>query len=413
METRNLDFENVIILSANEGIYPPIKRSQSFFPEFIRAAYHLPILRYQDSLYSYFFYRLLQRASHVMLVYNSITDSGVGGKSRYILQLEKETSLITGHHVFTDTLSLPQEDKDEEMTGLPEPMKALSVSAINTYIACPRQFFYRYIARLEAPEDENILEINEADFGSVVHRSLELLYNDLSQRTDNHITEQDLVAAKKEVEQYLDRAVEETELRYFYNKGFFTIIRRSMQEYVLNALEYDRGYAPFSIVSLERSAGKYRINFDLGDNKSVQLYGIIDRIDRKDNVIRVIDYKTGQKYTSVSNMDKLFAHDHNKEVFQLLFYKLLVKDLFDDASVVPVLYSLPLLRDKSYSGFIRINRLDIMPETVEVLDNQIMPEFEENLRALVKKILFEDKTFSPTPSDEACKYCPYAELCGL
>ncbi len=410
METRNLDFDNVIILSANEGIYPPIKRSQSFFSEFIRAAYGLPILRYQDSLYSYFFYRLIQRAKNVMLVYNAIPDKGAEGKSRYILQLEKETNLIKKHHVFTEILSIPVERDTGTIENLPEPPKAISVSAINTYITCPRKYFYKYIAGLQVPETTSDLEISDSDFGTVVHRTLELVYQELMKQTDNNITAGALNQAKDWVEDFLSQAWTEAGLDSFYDKGFFKVVRSSMYRYVCNVLNHDRAYAPFSIVSLEEREYKYEL--DLGNGKKVLLYGIIDRVDQKGDVIRLVDYKTGKKETNAGQMDKLFSDNHNKEVFQLLFYKLLVKNHFTQYRVVPVLYSLPSLRNSRHTGFIRVDNMELLPELANEMDERIIPEFEQRLQNLLRQILYEDKTFPKTDNTEACAYCDFSGFCG-
>ena len=412
METRNLDFDNVIILSANEGIYPPIKRGQSFFPEFVRAAYQLPILRYQDSLFSYFFYRLLQRAKKVMIVYNSVLDKGVEGKSRYILQLEKETGLIKENHVFTDVLTLPKEIVEGEVENLPETVRSISVSAINTYLTCPRKYYYHYVIGLQAPEQDNDLEMTDAEFGTVVHYTLETLYAELQERTGNNITEHDLKKAKQEVDDFLIRAWQEFNLEHFYNKGFFKILYGAMKEYVNNVLDFDLKYAPLSVISLEKRKGKYETNFDIGEGRQIKLYGIIDRIDRSGEFVRLIDYKTGKKELIVSNFDKLFSQEHNKEVFQLLFYKLLVKDNFKGQKVIPVLYSLPLLRSRGYTGFIKLAGIVYSPDLTHVLDDMVIPEYEERLRVLLRKILFEDRTFPKTGKSDTCNYCPYLELCN-
>ncbi len=412
METRNLDFENVIMLSVNEGIYPPIKRGQSFFPEFIRAAYHLPILRYQDSLYSYFFYRLIQRSKNVMLVYSSVIDQKAQGKSRYILQLEKETDLIKAKHVFTEVLTLKTEQPDKPLDSIPERRKKISPSAINTYIACPRLYFYRYIAGLKEPEDTNLLEMQSTQFGTIVHRTLELIYSDLSNKTGNNITDQALKEASQHINDFLVKAWEESDIQFAYDKGFFKVMGKAMEAYVARVLDFDRQHAPFSIVSLERSQGQYNTFIDIGDNTTVEIYGIIDRIDRKDDLIRLIDYKTGKDEPKVSNMDKLFEDDSNKAVFQLLLYRLMVQDQFSDMRIIPALYKLSKLGNKGYSTYITINKVEYNPEKSSLLDNEIMPEFQQRLVQLLRKIFLEDKTFPKTQNLKTCSYCPFKTLCG-
>ena len=411
METRNLDFDNIVILGANEGIYPPIERSQSFFTESIRAAYNLPILKYQDSLYSFFFYSLIQRAKKVLIVYNSVSDEKVAGKTRYVLQLEKETDLIKKVHIFTENLSLPLTRKANEELHLEIGINKFSASALITYLTCPRRFFYQYVVKLLPPEQEDILEISVSQFGSLVHRAVELFYYDLFKKYQI-ISPDNLKQARKNVDTYLNMAWDETNVNLFKNKGYFSVVYDVMKTYLLNVIDYDINYAPFEIVSLEKSKGYYTNTITV-NNKLVQLYGIIDRIDKKENLVRLIDYKTGKKEIKNIKLENLFNNIKQPEVFQLLFYKMLVDKKFQDSKVVPILYSLSVMSKNlhNYSGYLKIDKVDVSFENIDYLDNVIMPTYSKFLKDLINKILFEDKSFTPVYPNPACEYCPYIGFC--
>ncbi len=428
METRNLDFENVIILGMNEGVFPKMSRSHSFFSEFIRRAYGLPVMSYRDALYSYIFYRLIQRASNVYLIYNSVPSQGVEGPSRYLLQLEKETNLISQHIVFTDEITIPAV---EETFPLPEHdyrPDYISVSAINDYIECPRRFFYKHIVKLPEPQQMDLLEFDHALLGSMVHNVLEKIYSTIARRNNHIIDAENLKAELGKIDQYIKAFIEQNEdvagMDFF--SGVNKIKLQVVKDYVRKVIEFDiNAYVPFEIISLEkdklsdRNSG-YSVKFPVTEDFSLSLYGILDRVDKKliDNVevIRICDYKTGRKETRFGSVEELFGEKPNSPVFQLLFYKYMVKDLkeFSDKIVVPYLYSIPRLLERGYTGYLTTGRNNIYDHgNIAELDEVIMPDFEVRLKDLLRKIIFEDKEFAKTDDATRCTYCPYKELCGI
>ncbi|RYF80642.1 MAG: PD-(D/E)XK nuclease family protein, partial [Chitinophagaceae bacterium] len=209
LESRNLDFEEVYILGANEGNLPQTAIAPSFIPDSIRRAYGLPVIENLDAISAYMFYRLMQRSEKINIVYNTLVDeSNSGEPSRFLKQLEYESGCAFNYIEHHQPVTAPLRNtvaiaKDEQvMTLLNKYLtgeKKLSASALTSYINCPLQFFYRYIAGIQEPEEisEN-LEAN--NIGSMLHYVLESFYKKLIQ-TDAQITKERIAAARKEIPQ--------------------------------------------------------------------------------------------------------------------------------------------------------------------------------------------------------------------
>ncbi len=428
METRNLDFENVIIVGMNEGVFPKITRGHSFFSEFIRRAYGLPVISYRDALYSYIFYRLIQRASNVYLIYNSVPSQGVEGPSRYLLQLEKDTNLISQHIVFTDEITIPGVGEVFQLPVLEYRPEYISVSAINDYIECPRRFFYKHIIKLPEPQDLDLQEFDHALLGTMVHSVLEKIYSTIARRNNHIIDAENLNAELQKIDQYIDEFIDQnkdTAGMDFYS-GVNKLKLQVVKDYVRKVIKFDLDtYVPFEIISLEKDKlsdrrSGYSVEFSVTEDFSLSLYGIFDRVDKKDfngvEVIRICDYKTGKKETKFRTVEELFGEQPNSSVFQLLFYKYMVKGIkdFSNKVVVPFLYSIPRLLDSGYTGYLTTGRKNIYHhENIIELDEIIMPDFETRLKDLLRKIIFEDKEFPKTEDSTRCTYCPYKDLCGI
>ncbi len=427
METRNLDFENVILLGMNEGIFPDISRPRSFLTESVRKFYNLPVLKYQDSLYAYMFYRLLHNAKNVYLLYNSIPDIGVEGVSRYVLQLENETDLIKEKLNYYEELNLKTHSFDLDprtirASGLKPPLK-LSPSAITTYLACPRRFFYYYVAGLEAPSELS-LELAVNEFGSIVHRTLELYYQKILEKQDNRIIRpQDIKIKSAEIDKLLETATQEIlEQPVNLDQGEFILLTQSMNAYVRKILEFDKTIAPFELVSIEKQqAAKdsaYYYPYKVNDDLTVNLKGIIDRIHKKDGIYYIVDYKTGKKTHDIA-IEKLFSpKDAYKAsaIIQLLIYRLMINGLHPDWKTVPLLLDIPgMFRDKNFNPKISIKEAGntiLLDGSDPDKEQEIYETFDRQLKTLIEEIHSPEQSYPMTDYPDTCTYCELRDLCG-
>ena len=423
METRNLDFDNIIMLGLNEGIYPRISRPHSFLTESMRKFYGLPILKYQDSLYAYIFYRLLHHAKNVYLIYNSLVETGNEGKSRYILQLENETDLIKEQYTFTEDLVIPEfsfELKPENIQPLISQKKILSASALLNYLRCPRMFFLNNVLRLSVPQQEEF-EIGVAEFGDILHSTLEQFYLTIKSQKNSPIIEaQDIEALKPKIPDFVEQAMRNIiNQNIDMNSGDISMAANAIIAYANKVVEYDaQNVAPFEIVTLERDEHEkgYYYNFKVNENLTVTLQGIFDRIHKKDGIYYLLDYKTGKKNHRVT-LDKLFDSsklDYKSEpIFQLLIYYLIYKGLNPSHDLVLWLYDVPsMFKEKhNFSPEINVSNITFRPEKLSEIQ-EIIKIFEQNLRNLLEQIFSPDQKFPMTDNLKACDNCPFAQICG-
>ncbi|RZK50731.1 MAG: PD-(D/E)XK nuclease family protein [Pedobacter sp.] len=337
LESRNLNFKNLFVLGANEGIMPKGAASSSFIPESLRLAYGLPILAYQDAISAYMFYRLIQRAENIHVFYNAQTDEkSTGERSRFIAQLayesgfelvEKELQLT----VITEPkelLSIPKDDKVQAaLSDYLNLKKVLSASAFTTYILNPVDFFFRYLAKLEEPKI--VKEQVEANMvGNILHAAMEEFYHTLTV-SDPQITASKIQGLIPELDAIIKRCTiqkiyelekyEEVQL-----KGLQKVVVAIVRKYVDLILKEDLKKVPFQIVKLEHK-DNYIHSFKGPDGsfKQIKLFGIFDRIDLKDGVYSIIDYKTGSdelKFTSIEDNYNAEQKSINKALLQTLFY---------------------------------------------------------------------------------------------
>ncbi len=435
LETRNLDFKHVIILGMNEGKFPSVSMTPSFISENMRYVFGLPQIRYQDSVFAYFFYRLLQRAETISLVYNSIVnDKNAGEISRFVKQIQAESGFTVKEQLYSyDLISANTDpiiiDKDTQiMTSLSGyfaetnvSKKYLSASAINTYLDCSLQFYFRYIAGLKEPE--NIEEdVSHAALGTILHRAAELIYKHIIKSNHSPIIEKSDIPTAK---QYIDKAVEIAFSEYYKTDSFSDfvaegnqiIIREVVKKYLQKILDTDADYVPFEIVSLEDE--KQFITTlsvkTLEGKKEVTLGGTIDRIDLKNNTIRVTDYKTGSVKKEFSGFEDLFAdqtNGHNKTVVQIFLYAYMYKQKFPHRKhVQPCIYDVRGMSAANFSPDIILkvgkDSQIINPETFEML----LPDFLENLSKKIGELYNPDVPFQQADNVKVCEYCAYREIC--
>ena len=319
LETRALDFDRLIILSMNEGIFPQRKAANSFIPYNLRRGFGLPTYEHQDSVWAYHFYRLIERASHVSLLYDTRSNGlQTGEVSRFVHQLHyhyevpMRDKLVVYNVSSSKTPPLAVPKREDIMRRLDAyrkgGSKAISASAINTYLDCPLKFYFSVVEGIR--EEEEVSETIESDvFGSILHKVMEELYKPFQGK----MVTVDLLKAIRKDTALLTGAI----ARAFASEFFKTEVVRSLtgqnyligemiRKYVEKILERDGKLTPFVYIESER-----KINglISLSDHSEIRLKGFIDRVDEVRDAIRIIDYKSGSGTTTFSSIESLF----NKE----------------------------------------------------------------------------------------------------
>lgn len=425
LETRNLDFDHVIVLSCNEGKLPKGINDNSFIPYAIRRAYGLTTIDNKVSIYSYYFHSLLQRAGDITLVYNNATSDGQTGEmSRFMLQLMVES----GHKINKLNIvaqQTPQHSLPEGIKKTPEIMNIinetnrLSPTAINTYIRCQLRFYYRYLQRIKEPENDDN-EMNNAFFGSIFHRVAELFYEPYY-KNKQLIQKEDIDRALKN-KPLIDACVEQAfrEILFKVSKnthveynGLQLINRQVIKDYFIKQLKIDQQLCPFRIRGLEKSVYE---DFDIKGTRIVKIGGSIDRLDElerpgKQPVIRVVDYKTGtNNSTNVKSLEEVFTDEnlknHTDYYLQAMLYSLIVRDQSkENLPVSPALVFIQKQGTDNADCTLRINKEPI--EDIATYSD----EYREGLINVVSDIFNPELTLLPTEDINRCASCPYKALC--
>lgn len=424
LESRNLDFEHVYILGVNEGLLPQTSVSPSFIPDSIRRAYGLPVLENQDAISAYMFYRLLQRSSTLSLVYNAQSDeSNTGEPTRFLRQLEYESGydfdyLEHKQQVASELKSRVIVQKDEQvmrvlrdyLTG----KSALSASAITTYVNCPLQFFYKYVARVEEPKE--ISENLEANYiGSMLHYVMETFYRELMTESPL-MTKERIIEHRKTVPDLAIRAFSqvmfENDQQQIIHNGMQKVVLAIVREYAAIILDHDENEAPFEILALEQR-DQVKFKFELnGQSQEVTLHGIIDRIDLKNGLTRIVDYKTGADILRYSNLADVFdtnGNKQNKALIQTLFYTYVFEKANGKEFVEPNLYSTRNMRKEGTFFIEGKEKIKLNGEKLE----SVKQEFLTFLSARLAELFDENIPFIPTENESNFMYSPYLTLCGM
>lgn len=436
LETRNLDFRHLIMLSVNEGQLPKAGGDSSFIPYNLRKAFGMTTIDHKIAVYAYYFYRLMQRTEKVTLVYNTATDGiNRGELSRFMLQFLIEW----GYPVLRKQLEAAQSPQDstpiiiEKTPDVMERMKSvfdirnnpkalISPSALNCYLDCPLKFYYKYVALLSAP-DEVTADIDSAKFGSIFHYAAEHIYKDLT-AYGKLISRENLETLLKDevrLQTYVDNGFKEL----FFNlppneqpeyNGIQLINSAVIVKYIQQLLRNDLRYAPFTFIGSEqRIFENIEICTSTGDIQS-RIGGIIDRIDSKGESLRIVDYKTGGDADTPANVQSLFIPDKKRSnyVFQTFLYASIVckklREKNDSRLVAPALLYIHRAASENYSPVIQMGE---PRKPKEPVDNfaQYEGDFRENLKTLLEDIFNPDISFTQTEIEDKCAYCDFRALC--
>lgn len=460
LETRNLDFDHVLVLSCNEGNLPKGIDDASFIPHSLRRGYEMTTVENKVAIYSYYFYSLLQRSKDITLTFNNATDDGRQGEmSRFMLQYMVESN---GQSISRRTLQSGQQvtpilRREVEKTGKVaeslQAIKSLSPTALSRYLRCNLQFYYNIICGLKEQDNNEEDEIDNATFGNIFHRTAQLIYQHLSKANGRHTITPEaintLMKDKRKIEEFIDTAfreklfkVDDPAFRPHYN-GLQLLNRNVIRLYVMRLLRLDRRNAPFDILALEE--GFYdKMTFNVKDYKrTIILGGQVDRLDRipagqnsplpsKGACIRVVDYKTGTPLTSAPpSAEEIFEPEyvdtkHTVYYLQAFLYSAIIRrkeltQATDNQHDTPVAPALLFIRQASAEDYSPILRLKDKADGSKkkgtystVYDiKEVADEYGKGLRQLLGEIFNEDVPFRPTDFPERCENCPYKNICGI
>ena len=425
LETRALDFDRLIILSMNEGVFPQRRVANSFIPYNLRRGFGLPTYEHQDSIWAYHFYRLIHRASQVSLLYDTRSNGlQTGEVSRFVYQLRYHYEVpmrdkLVVYNVSSSQVPVLQMEKTatvmEHLNAFRKGgVRALSASALNTYLDCPLQFYFAVVEGIE--EEDEVSETVESNvFGSILHKVMENVYRPFC---GQQITAELLKAVREDV-LTMTGAVARAFAEVFFKTdvvrpltGQNFLIGEMIRKYATKILERDGALAPFRYLESEK---KVRGLFSLSDGSEVQLKGFIDRVDEVGGTLRIIDYKSGTGMTVFPSVEALFdksAADRPKAVMQVFMYAwMYANELSGRTAIQPGIYYVRTLFAPTFDAGIyhRVER-GKQERVMDFADYRDV--FEEGLRGCLDEIFSEETPFIQTTNGKACSYCRFRSICG-
>lgn len=425
LETRALDFDRIIILSMNEGIFPLKKAANSFIPYNLRRGFGLPTYEHQDSVWAYHFYRLIYRANHISLLYDTRNNGlQTGEVSRFVHQLRYhyeepiQNKLIVYNVASSKTPALQINKTEAVMAQLATYQQGgkrmISASAINTYLDCPLKFYFSVLEGLQ--EEKEVSETIESDvFGSILHKVMEMLYKPLCGKLVTadllKIIRQDKITLSATINQAFAEVFFKTDtVRPLTGQNY--LIGEMIRKYVEKIIERDSKLTPFYYLESER---KIKKTITLTDKREIQLKGIIDRVDKVGNTIRIIDYKSGSGTTLFSTIENLFnkeEKERSKAVMQVFLYAWMYGVTSTENTLQPGIYYMRSLFSHTFNPGI-FQRTEKRGKNEQVLDfADYYTEFEAGLRNCLDEIFGKETPFVQTKNTKNCSYCPFKTICG-
>ncbi|MEG1607188.1 MAG: PD-(D/E)XK nuclease family protein [Mucinivorans sp.] len=419
LETRNLDFRNVIILSMDDENFPAAHLSKSYIPQNLRQGYHLPGDSEHLAVYSYYFFRLMQRAQRVSMLYSNSCSAGKTGEaSRYISQLRYEwPHPIEWHNVElavkqqTALRAISIDKSSMVMDNLRK--RSFSPSAINCYIDCSLKFYYQYIAELKGAIEEFQEDISSQKSGTILHNSLAELYATI--KSSKQIVK--LIDKAELIDTVLDRQIEkaiDSRILGQAIQGKRSYMRSMVREYLLRILSFDAAAQPFSIEGIEQEV---MAKITTTEGISVTIKGSADRVDGlSSGVVRIVDYKSGGDKMIFDSLEALFTDTnlltdkyapHNSAALQTLIYAWAFTQQ-SGRRTLPAIYAVCGMTTEDYSPYLVEKNsgpiLELTPEIIDSLQKLLCGLFEE---------MFSDETpFTQTCYTQKCQWCPYNKICG-
>lgn len=430
LETRNLDFKNVILLSMTDNNFPGSRATdKSFLPYGLRFGFNIPTATHHEGVYAYYFYRLIERAENLYMLYSSSSDDkSTGEPSRYIRQIEYETDFKINYTnvgvevSLSDSSNIEVAKSDEVFDKLLRFTrdKGLSPTALSTYVKCPLKFYFNVVERLR-PEDELEESIDNMTFGNIFHEAADLFYSQIKNDADpaSRLAE---LRDRGEVAKCVDEAIakvyfgaEDGVLRQELG-GELIIIRNIVREYLgSNILNYDIRNNEFVVADTEYDL-KMTMPIEVGEEKfDVCLAGRADRIDSLNNgLMRVIDYKTGKPRLNYSGVDALFhgepiATKRESNIINTLLYAMMLSRE-KGRDVRPELYYVGSMVREEYSSRF-VETVDRKSRTLEAY-SEVAEEFESEVANTLREMFNRRIPFKQCEESSACKYCDYQTICN-
>ena len=418
LETRNLDFDVVNMLSVNEGVIPKNKNSNSLIPYDVRKYYNLPTYNQQQAVYAYHFYRLLHNAKKINLFYNSLSDSsGLGEPSRFIRQIEyelvkKNPKVKLQHFQYKSPIinlksNIISVDKDDTML---KKITKLSPTSISTYLRCSLQYYWKYIMNINCDEVNEEIQMNV--IGSIIHNTLDELYRNFGNEI---VTESKFLEVRN---QYLDKcyqnALRNNNFRNGLPKtGFNSIIASVIDTMISRFLDNEHNIVKEN--SLRILCTEKELSFHLNN---VELHGFADRIDLLNDKLRVIDYKTGSVNpydVSISANAKQLQDMHDKSI-QLIMYKyLFIKMLNSNTLGLDEALIAHIEEENIVPGIIALQKMSNGVFELKVNNADLANDFEAQcdimFEQLISDIFDKNNPFTQTDDIKVCGYCSFRNIC--
>jgi len=431
LETRNLDFKHLIMLSLNEGQLPKAGADASFIPYNLRKAFGMTTIEHKNAVYAYYFYRVIQRAETITLLYNNSTDGANSREmSRFMLQLlveypheinkryieARQQPMVTSKICIEKKQEVMERlinrfTQDEDYSG--ESKKILSPSALNNYLSCPLKFYFMYVAKLK-PEDEVTTDIDGAMFGTIFHKTAENIYKELG---NNLIVPEMIDSILKDPRKIQDEVDKSFKTEFFKQKEMSNVEYNGLQlinshvicNYIKQLLRNDQRYAPFKIVSTEHQVSDpYKIVLNDGKSINISIGGIIDRIDEKEGTIRIVDYKTGGQPSIAKDVQSLFVPDDKRPgyILQTFVYASILSKEYPNNKMAPSLLYIHKAAKDDYSPVIKMGKAAVTDFS------EYQEEFTQSLMGLLQEIFDDKKPFEQTELSNSCTYCDFKAICG-
>ncbi len=438
LETRNIDFRNVIILSMNDDNFPGnISGASSFIPYNLRAAYGMPTPEHHEGVYAYYFYRLIQRAEHVDMLYCShADDKSTGEQSRYIYQLDYESPYeINRINVGVDITVGQAPDNEIPKQGRVlerlnrfiqgQERSRLSPTAFARYVACPMKFYFASIAKLKST-DELSEEVDNPMFGTILHAAMQTLYSKI-EGIANPAAELQQMLNTKAVEEAVSKAINDN---YLNNPdadereytGSLMLVKKIIIRYIRNGIiPFDIRHNGFAVEGVEKDI-EWPLPID--NERNIIFGGIADRIDSLDDgMLRVVDYKTGSPHQQMNGIISLFEGEKRAlygNLLQTMIYSMVLNHT-RKRNVQPTLYYARTINNDDYSPrIIDLGEKDSSStkrqksSATEIDYASYATEFEERLSDKLRELFNPDIPFRRCDEQEAesiCKYCDFKNIC--
>jgi hypothetical protein len=429
LETRALEFKNILFLSLNEGIFPRQSYDNTYIPYNIRRAFGLPTVNEHESIYAYYFFRLLRKPVKGWFIYNSSAQGLVSGEmSRYLVRMsysplfrteQKSVHISAGRSRLMPERREKNEDHNRVLLDLygtaGKSTKYLSPSAVNTWVNCRMRFYYRYVCNM--PEEDRLeKDIDQRRFGNILHESLNRLYEPLRESRQAASVLKAMAADRKLIRDTII-ATAASEMKWSIDTlmaGKGVIIIEVLEKYVTDLLNYDAEYGDLTLLNLEDDFHSVRsVKTGTGEKVQIRIGGRIDRVDITGGTMRVVDYKTGSPKRESVTPEDLFDEEKEKRndaYMQALLYCSLMQGKHPGRIVIPAIYWVQQLSSRDFSPYAPVTGLD-GPAAVFTDWESFMEAFTANLDITLNRIFSASEDYFMTVFERRCTFCPYKALC--